>query len=357
MDIFSHSRLSKYEDCPASFYRHYVLKALEVFTEPLVLGKACHSVIESAMRLNTMDENFFKVLSLMAAENAPLPIDPEEAFSLTYRKIVLDEFDLDNNIEGHFQVPLSDDPFAPEIQGYIDLWRSEDVIRLIDWKSNRKAYNPTDTKQLSLYAWQLSKLTGQAVIGKLVFLRLNESREHHFTYRDMEDAREWALTLALEIQEKLYRVSTGEDYKSLFQSTPGDACRYCGFAFECIDGELPIPGELKTYDEAVELGAEMLRMESALEQSKSMLKTYVEACGPITVGGRKFQMNPTTYWNWGSTASKAAFDRLKKLGKDPYDFLKPDSYHTKKLKWGEKDFESLGAVKKTKYVFKHVSAN
>jgi hypothetical protein len=269
---------------------------------------------------------------------------------------VFNEFDLDNNIEGHFQVPLSDDPFAPEIQGFIDLWRSEDMINLTDWKTNRKVYNPIETKQLGLYAWYLANLTGQVVIGKLVFLRFNETREHRFTYRDMEDAREWALTLSLEIQEKLYQVSTGEDYKSLFPSTPGDSCRNCGYAFECINGELPVPGKLKTYEEAIELSTEVLRMESALEQSKSMLKTYVEACGPVTVGGRKFQMNPTTYWDWSSAASKAAFDRLEKEGKDPYAFMKPDSYQTKKIKWGEKEFESLGAIPKPRYYFKHVSA-
>ncbi|MCL6477065.1 MAG: PD-(D/E)XK nuclease family protein [Peptococcaceae bacterium] len=358
MEVFSYSRLSKYEDCPAAFYRHYVLEAPEMPSEPLVLGKASHTVIETAMRLGQKDEHFFRLMSKAVLDTAPVQIDPEEVFSLTYNDTVLREFHPGNKIEEHLLTPLSDDdPFAPQIQGYIDLWRDDSLVQLIDWKTNRKAYAPTDTKQLGLYAWYLSKLTGKAVRGKLVFLRLNEVIEHQFSYRDMEDAREWALALALEIQRKLYRVNKGEDYRGLFPATPGDPCRYCGFAFECVNGELPVPGEIKSYNEAVNLGAEVLRLEAALDQMKGHLKGYVEACGPVVVDGRKFEMSPSVYWNWSSEAVQAAIKKIEGLKKDPYSFLRLDSYQMKKLKWDEKDFESLGAVKKTKYAFKHVSAN
>ncbi|OPX89449.1 MAG: PD-(D/E)XK nuclease superfamily protein [Pelotomaculum sp. PtaB.Bin104] len=357
MEVFSHSRLSKYESCPAAFYRHYVLEAPEVPSEPLVLGKACHTVIETAMRLGQKDENFFRLMSKAVLDTAPIPIEPEEVFSLTCNDSVLREFHPGNKIEEHLLASLSDEPFAPQVQGYIDLWRDENCVQLVDWKTNRKAYTPTDTKQLGLYAWYLSKLTGKAVRGKLVFLRLNEAIEHQFSCRDMEDAREWALTLALEIQKKLYKVSKGEDCQGLFPATPGDPCRYCGFAFECVNGELPVPGEIKSYDEAVKLGAEVLRLEAALNQMKGYLKGYVEACGPVVVGGRKFLIAPTNYWDWSSEAVQAVIKKIEEGKKDPYSFLKPDSYQMKKLKWDEKYYEILGAVRKTKYAFKHVSAN
>ncbi|MCL6639432.1 MAG: PD-(D/E)XK nuclease family protein, partial [Firmicutes bacterium] len=297
MEVFSYSRLSKYEDCPAAFYRHYVLDASEIPTELLAVGKASHSVIEAAMKLDLKDEASFRVLSKIAADNAPVPISPEEIFEMTYREIVLKEFHPENKIEEHFVVPLSDDPFTPSIQGYIDLYRDSGFVQIVDWKTNRKPYYPTDTKQLGLYAWHKARETGKAVRGKLVFLRLNESPEHEFSYRDMEDAREWALNLALEIQGKLCQIKEGADYAALFPIRPGDACRYCGFSMECVmESGLSVPGEIKTYPEAESLGAEILRLESALGNMKDMLKSYVEAAGPVTVGGRQFLIKESRYW-------------------------------------------------------------
>lgn len=359
MEIFSYSRLSKCESCPAAFYRHYCLHAEGVPTEALVIGKAAHAVIEAAMKLARKDETFFRVASEMALATSPLEINPEEIFNLTYRNIVLREFHPENRIEEHFIVPLDDeDPFAPQIQGYIDLWRNGSHIELIDWKTNRKAYNPTDTYQLGLYAWYLSKVTGRAVRGKLVFLRLNEVLEHEFSYRDMENAREWAYTLAREIQDKLCTINEGADHRELFPTKVGDACRNCEYAAECIDGNLPpVPGEVRTYQEAEALGADILRLDAALGQMKDILKAYVAACGPVTVGERQFALVPSIYWKWDPKSLEAAFEKIKQEGKNPFDFLSLSAKQIEKLGWSENMLHELGAAKRKSVSFRDIAAN
>ncbi|MGB9805131.1 MAG: RecB family exonuclease [Desulfofundulus sp.] len=359
MEVFSYSRLSRYESCPAAFYRYYCLRAGGAPTEALVTGKAAHAVIEAAMRLGRKDEVFFRVASEAVLAASPLEIDPEEVFSLTYRDIVLREFHPGNRVEEHFVVPLDgEDPFAPQVQGYIDLWRDGSRIELIDWKTNRKAYGPADTHQLGLYAWYLSRRTGKAVRGKLVFLRLNEVLEHEFSYRDMEGAREWAYALAREIQDRLCRVSEGGDHRELFPARAGDACRSCEYAAECVDGNLPpVPGEVRTYQEAESLGAEILRLDTALGQMKDILKAYVSACGPVVVGSRQFALVPSVYWKWDARSLEAAFERIRQEGRDPFDFLSLGATQVKKLGWGEDVLQELGAVKRESVSFRDIAAS
>ncbi|SHE95682.1 PD-(D/E)XK nuclease superfamily protein [Desulfofundulus australicus DSM 11792] len=359
MEVFSYSRLSKYESCPAAFYRHYCLHAEGVPSEASVTGKAAHAVIEAAMKLGCKEEMFFRVMSEIALATSPLEIKPEQVFILTYRNPVLREFHPDNRVEEHFVVPLDDeDPFAPKVQGYIDLWRDGSHIELIDWKTNYKAYKPTDTHQLGLYAWYLSRRTGRAVRGKLVFLRLNEVLEHEFSYRDMEGAREWAYTLAQEIQDKLCMINEGADHQQLFPTRVGDACRECEYAVECIDGNLPpVPGEVRTYREAEALGAEILRLDAALGRMKDALKAYVSACGPVVVGGRQFALVPSVYWKWNAKSLEAAFRKMEQEGRNPFDFLSLGSTQIKKLGWGEDVLRKLGAVKRESISFRDVAAS
>lgn len=348
MEEFSFSRLNKYLDCPGGFYRHYCMKATEPPTLPLVNGKGAHSVIESAMRLERKDTLFFKVISKMVADNAPLTIDPEELFQLTYQDMVLNEFHPDNKIEQHLKLPLiPDNPMSPTIQMYLDVNRDEGrYIQIIDWKTNWKSYHPTETKQLSLYAWALNQIHNKPVRGKLVFLRTKETPEHEFSIAEMEETRQWAIDLALEIQDKLYQVQQGADYQKLFKANPGGTCRYCGYSFECIDGKLPVPGEIKTYDEAQSLGGEIIRLESALEQMKSLLKDYIKACGPVKVpGDRQFIMQESSYWKWSSAAIKSAYERMRLENQNPFEYLGMTATQVKKLGWSEKLVKEMGARK------------
>lgn len=360
MEEFSFSRLSRYQDCPGGFYRYYCMKVAEPPSLPLVSGKGAHSVIESAMRLGIKDELFFKVMSKTVADNAPLRLDPEEIFSLTYQEMVFKEFHPDNIIEQHIKLPLMpDNPMSPIIQMHIDVNRHEkSFIKLIDWKTNRKSYHPAETRQLPLYAWALNQIHRIPVRGKLAFLRTRKCPEHEFSAAEMEEARRWAIDLALDIQDRLYRVQRGVDSRELFKITPGGACRYCGYAFECNDGELPVPGEIKTYEEAQSLGSDIIRLESTLEQMKQLLKGYVEFCGPVNVpGDRQFILQQSSYWKWTPAAIQAAHERMKLENQNPFEYLGITATQIKRLGWGSSLVKNLGAKKVFKApLLKHTSS-
>ncbi len=359
MQVFSYSRLDKFQRCPAAFYNSYVLDRREPPTEPLVLGGAVHAVIEAALNASRNDEGFFRALSKAVAAVAPLQVDPGEIFDLAYRPEVLGMVGAGGRIEEHFQMPLDpEDPFGPEIQGYLDFWADTgQEILLIDWKTNRKAYSPPDTHQLGLYAGWLSNNTGKPVRGKLVFLRLGEVREHLYTPGDgIASARRWALETATDIRERLYALQNGGDPGELFPAAPGDACTYCGWAGNCTGAEIVIPETVSSPPEAERVAREILRLEATLGALKEQLRGYVERHGPVVVDSREFRLSPSRYWKWPQEALKNAVAAMEKEGIDPLQVLSLTSAGLKKLGWSEEKCRNLGANLAETVQFRCVSA-
>ena len=134
--------------------------------------------------------------------------------------------------------PLSNSKNAPILQGYIDVVRNIfGSYEFIDWKTNRVKYSPADTMQLPLYAWALSKMYQiDAVIGILFFLRYFKNAQERMTFHkeDIERARVWAETTAMEIEDKLTRLDNGEMVEDLFPFQPNPHCNYCAFSGDCL---------------------------------------------------------------------------------------------------------------------------
>lgn len=356
MQVFSFSRLDKFQRCPAAFYGQYVLGHAEPPTEPLVLGGAVHAVIEAALTAGRDDESFFRAMSGVAANVAPVKIDPDEVFSLACQPLVRRLVNSGGNVETHFCMLLSPgDPFGPEIQGYLDFWLDGPEILLVDWKTNRKAYNPLDTHQLGLYAGWLYEKTGKPVRGKLVFLRTSEIREHLYTTNNgIAAARKWAYETATDIWERLYALQNGGDREKLFPATPGDACTYCGWAGSCTGKEISIPDIVRDYDEAVALGREILRLEAAADILKDRLRGWVKQHGPVTVDSREFRIAPSRYWKWPQDSLRAAVAAMEREGVDPFQVLSLTAAGLKKLGWDEERILSLGASLQSREDFRHV---
>jgi len=73
------------------------------------------------------------------------------------------------------------------------------------------------------------------VCGKLSFLRFGKESVHIFNKDDTEQARQWALELANEINSKLSILDImPEKADDLFPDTPSSACSHCPFALECF---------------------------------------------------------------------------------------------------------------------------
>jgi len=357
VQVFSFSRLDKFQRCPAAFHAQYILGGTEPPTEPLILGKAVHAVIQAALATGRDDTAFFRAVSHAVADMAPVGIDPEEVLRLACQPAVLREIPHVNRIEQHFQMPLDPaDPFGPEIQGYLDLWRDDGPeALLVDWKTNRNAYGPLNTHQLGLYAGWLSQSTGKPVRGKLVFLRTGEIREHLYDPDNgIAAAREWALETALEIRERLYRLQSGGSRETLFPATPGDACTYCGWAASCAGGEIAVPAAAQDYGEAVALGRKILRLEGALDILKGHLRGYVENHGPVQVDSREFRIAPSNYWKWPQESLRAAVTAMEAEGFDPFQVLSLTAAGLKKLPWDDERIRALGAVFQSREDFRHV---
>jgi hypothetical protein len=357
MQVFSPSRLEKFDTCPAAGYRKYVLELPEPATEAATIGKAAHAVIAQAVRDGRKGFEFFS--SLCNAVGAAVEVDPGELLRLTYRPEVLSFFVPDAQVEEHFQVPLDpNDPFSPELQGFIDLWvPNRGEVLLVDWKSGYKEYSPTDKYQLGLYAWRLHQETGLPVKGHLVFLRSGNVFEHLYTPENgISEAHAWALNVAADVRKWLYEVQNGGDPKELFPARPGPHCKHCGWAHDCTGEEIVVPGELTAPEEAETVARKILRLEGALDAFKEILRAYVEKNGSVVVDDKEFKLSPSRYWKWPQEALSQAVAQMQKEGIDPLTVLSLTSAGLKKLGWDEEKCKSLGADLAETLQFKCVSA-
>jgi CRISPR/Cas system-associated exonuclease Cas4 (RecB family) len=221
--LYSFSRLSLYETCPYRFYQKYILGKDDVVTKPLALGKAVHKAIELKINGTLEDE---AILDAMIEIDFHPEVTYDEVSDLLHRAP-----NLQGETEVHFQLPLSSE-LGIQLQGYIDLVTPTEFW---DWKSNWKPYQANDTKQLALYAWALMKTRGiNQVKGTLFFLRFRKAESFVYNYSDTEEARQWALRLAEEIEMKKSCLDSFPDAASFFfPDQVGSHCKHCPFVLDC----------------------------------------------------------------------------------------------------------------------------
>lgn len=235
MKKFSFSRLTLYVTCPYRFYKKYVEGFEEPLTYPLALGKGVHKGIEIKLKGKSHDESV--IAGIVEAEFHP-EVTKQELSDLI-NQAPIEELNGELKIERHFELPLSDEPDSPILQGYIDVVGEGFIV---DWKTNRATYRVTDNHQIGLYAWAMHVLEGwQEVYGHLYFLRFQRESGYKYTMNDMEKARSWAYHLAKEIQGKINVLEKAPFLKDeLFPPQPSSACSHCPFVAECFQKFSPI---------------------------------------------------------------------------------------------------------------------
>lgn len=228
LEVFSFSRLNLYETCPYRFYKRYVEGIEEPETYPLALGKGVHKAVEK--KLKGMEHESAVLLGIIEADFHPEV--EEQELSWLVKNAPIHKLNEVLDVELHFQLPLSDEPDAPQLQGYIDVVGNGYIV---DWKTNRVMYDVRDNFQVGLYAWALNQLFGyQKVYGHLYFLRFKKQSFSVFGLEEMEKARVWAYTLAKEIQDKVAKIKEQPNLVfELFPATPQSFCSHCPFAYEC----------------------------------------------------------------------------------------------------------------------------
>ncbi|WP_245001163.1 RecB family exonuclease [Caldalkalibacillus thermarum] len=228
--IFSFSRLSLYEQCPYRFYLKYIEEREEPVTKPLALGKAVHKAIEKIIAGDSFEEAV--TAGIIEVDFHP-EVEREEIEKLVQKAPVQPDM---GKTEVHFELPLAPFPSAPRIQGYIDLIvDGENETAFVDWKTNWKTYDVFATMQMPLYAWAISEMRGlEEVEGNLYFLRFGQKCGHTFTIEEMENARQWALEQAREIEDHLFLLELeSEKVDRIFPAKPSSACQHCPFVMEC----------------------------------------------------------------------------------------------------------------------------
>lgn len=333
---------SKY-GCWFKWYCRYVLELTGIPGPALVFGKACHAVIEAAIRAGDR-----KMLDLFADAVASAgDLDADEIKSCVNIKTVLDAVETGGEVEEYFEMML-EEPFGNILRGYIDFHKVDSAVYLTDWKTNQKSYKPTDNHQLGLYAAYLRQKYNKPVIGRLVFLRFNWYEEHEYTDADIEEALDWAREKANECEARKKRVSDGENPLAVFPKSTG-SCEWCEYASYCLSDTRSVPEAITTPDEALEAAEGILQIEEALKIKKTKLKTFLEKTGPLERNGIRAAVERNEYFKFDLQARKAVCNKILADNLDIGSILKigSDAQHELITKhgWSEQDFIALGAKK------------
>jgi putative RecB family exonuclease len=250
-EIYSHSRLASFEDCPRKFHYRYVLKIpSETESVEAFVGKRVHEVLERLYlatgrgrvpSLPQVVQRYFQLfddaydaerVSIVRTENpldfyrelgaqclrnyypAHYPFDADETLALEERVA----FDLGS--EGNRRV---------RFQGFVDrIARARDgAIEIHDYKTSARV--PTqaeldEDRQLALYQIGLTRRWGAGQRVRLVwhFLRRGRTCTSTRSAEQLQDLRERTLELIGRIR--------GE---TRFEAKPSTLCRWCEYRARC----------------------------------------------------------------------------------------------------------------------------
>jgi hypothetical protein len=329
--------------CWFKFYCRYVLELKGVPGPALTFGKACHSIIETAIKSGSTED-----LSMCSrAISSALELDLDEVLKCVTADPVLKAIETDGEVEEYFEMPL-EEPFGNVLRGFIDFHRVDDKVYLTDWKTNQRSYKPTDNHQLGLYAAYLRQKYNKPVVGRLVFLRFNWYEEHEYTDEDIEKALDWAINQSNECDTRKRRFAKGEDPLAVFPKSTG-SCEWCEYASFCLSETKAIPEVITTTEDALETAEGILQIEEALKIRKAKLKTFLEKSGPLERNGIRATVEKNEYLKFDLSARKAVCNKILADNLDIGSILKIGSDAQKDLMtkhgWTEQDFIALGAKK------------
>lgn len=248
-EIFSHSRLSSFEDCPKKFHYRYVLRlpskaeGIEGF-----MGRRVHEVLERLYRFTAegrvpplarvlerfqlfWDEHFDPVHVRIVRDG--LDVDHyrrigERCLTNYYRRHY--PFDADETIAVEDRVLFSlDAERRYRIQGFIDrvVNARDGALEIHDYKTSARLPSQAQLdrdRQLALYQIGLAERFGRSRPVRLVWHYLAHDRA-----RVSERRPEQLESLRRDTMELIDRIRAERD----FEPRKGPLCRWCEFADRC----------------------------------------------------------------------------------------------------------------------------
>lgn len=360
--VFSASRLKAFV-CPFRWERKYRQGIEEPSTEPLVLGKAIHTILQKAGEalktrgvLPKRNEVSQWVAEEEAAANATGLLTKTaigDIGRLARRGIKTLE-DLPNpanlEVEFYFQVPIPGFPgFA--FQGYVDLIViNGDVAILRDYKSSRKVYEIADDPsfQLPLYAWALSQVFPQI---REWHLQLHFLRFGVTAYAVADDTMIAQAVQYLKGQTQAVQFALeAEDWPAM----PGMQCVSCPAAAVCPAAAAPAVVDLSTPGGASRAFGSLLAIEAKYDQLREALRPYVDQHGVVQCGGEYLGYYGSASMVWEDLPKVISY--LEQSGINPLEYLKADDAKLRKHADTDPDLLKLAVRKEGSRQFTHRSS-
>ncbi len=249
--VYSHSRLSCFEDCPKRFHYRYVMK-LPAETESIeaFLGKRVHEVLERLHQfvarglVPSVEKVLFRFRALWdeAFDADRVRIvregEPLGAYLETGERCVRNfyykhyPFDADETLGLEDRVTFRDPEHGFRVQGFIDrLVRARDgAVEIHDFKTSRRIPSQKrldDDRQLALYQLAVQERHPDTPI-RLVWHYL----AHGATTRVSERSPDQLAALRSEVAEVIARIEREE----VWEARPSALCGWCEYREVCPAG-------------------------------------------------------------------------------------------------------------------------
>lgn len=319
--IFSVSRIERFDKCALSWKFHYLDKIPESPTPELLIGNAVHKAIEIYIKQLLNGQKKLSVEEIVAEATSTV----SNSEILGEGNQIFQDFLLTHEFNGR-KILAVEEEIIQEVGGYkfkgiLDLIEIDgSVVTITDWKSGRRIFSQSEcdnSLQASAYSLILHKeypnLRGvERFLCKFHFLRHNQVIETNRTPRDLQ-------LIEFYLKRKIERILKAVK-KDDFPPKPSHFCEWCSYANRC-----PIEVEVSTPEE---LAARVLVLESVLKDNKTRLKTLVEKHGSIGINNEFFDFYPSESENY--PVDKFAKTLIEhKI--DPFWFLRVDSKRLERL--------------------------
>ena len=296
MPVYSHSRLTSYENCPKQFHFQYIEKpevpeftGIEAF-----MGSVVHAALENLYKQVVMSKVPSKADVLKDFERiwkeewTPAVAIVKKGFAKSHyhvigRRCVEDyydkhaPFDRDGRVRGveeHLVFAL-DDSGKFKMQGYPDLLFEPEVncFAVHDHKTGRmpSVEKLEEDCQLPLYHLGVEQKYPDVKVKELVWHYLAKGREVRLpaTKKRMENARTWAISVIRQIERRI-------KYREAFEPQESILCNWCEFQPVCPAKNPQPPKVTPKRREALTEGAALVDKYAGLQERKKAIEKEIE---------------------------------------------------------------------------------
>lgn len=347
MGPISYTQAALFAGCPARYKAERIDGMRQPPSLPMRQGSFIHSVIEKyTMRLMESGEISRKGLAADIASSmwdaSGLPNIVRDETMWLCENVARDLVIHRNNVVGvELKIAVDetgafvayDSPLAA-VRGRIDRLEIQGETMLVwDLKSGRLIDSAKESKQLQLYlamARALAPMSGNFV-GKFYYPRHEAERVAEFGSADLNAALAWAFRIRGAILEA--------EASGNWKATPGASCADCPIFHSCAERRRladSMARPVVTEQDAAEALTRVGVLERELLEIREALKLFVEANGPVEVGGLVADIVARQIQEWPVGDLEGV---LSRHGLDPQKFLRGD---TRKIRRAIMRYPGLG---------------